>query len=227
MSLEQANRLWPRVWQAAALVFLGLFVFAGQARASTYGSGTYGDCTVNTGCPAAASSTSTTTTQNTTVQSTVATTTSPTASTASVSDINLNDYGTNSTQAYHFKSATKGQSYKFKFTDFTGATQSHTLTINSISADSVKITLASIPQTFTLKSGQQVMVDLDGNGQADVGVLVESITPPTASIKLWHIAPTAASGSTTPTNHSSTRLRDGIALGVVVLLSLAIIRKIK
>ncbi len=52
----------------------------------------------------------------------------------------------------------------------------HSITIDSITVDSVEFTVASIPQKFSLKSGEKVLVDLDKNGIDDVMIVVKRVS---------------------------------------------------
>jgi hypothetical protein len=98
---------------------------------------------------------------------------------------------------------------------FTSADKSHSVTIDTINADSVTFTLRSTPQTFTLKVGQTGTYDVDNDGHPDISVSLASITGGTANMSFAAIAKSA--GQTAVTNTTSKNINWIAIIGIAVL----------
>ncbi len=195
MLVKLVNKL---KYSIAVLLMIGSFVVTAPALASTYGSSSYNQCNYN-GIDCVKTS------------STTADSATP-AGSGTV--INLDSFSSFTDGTGKSTTVSEGTVFEFVFaldspdkenpaaadSAANTITERHTITINSVTADSVVITVASSPKQFTLKLNQPLLIDVDGNGSNDIGVEVTSLTPPTAVLKIWKLTlpATTTAASTTP-----------------------------
>jgi hypothetical protein len=99
--------------------------------------------------------------------------------------------------AYQADSLSVGQSLTFSTTTNENS-EEHAVIINTITKDSVSLTLHSDPITLTMSAGQSRLVDVNSDGKDDIGIEVVKITPPTASLKFWKVVSSAGQSYQAP-----------------------------
>lgn len=218
----------------------GILVLPGAALASTYGSSSYNNCNYNgVGCT---TTTTTTTTPTTTTKTSAAATTETTPATttttpaASGTIVNLDPFTAFNDGSGKVTEVTKGAVFEFSLivdgattqTSSSGTvtvrptqtTEKHTITLDSVTQDTVLITVASTPKQYTLRLNQPIEIDANGDGQKDIGIEVTSITPPTATLKVWKLTAPGAIASTikTPIVVADQRSATASLIGILAII---------
>lgn len=231
---------------AVGIAFFSLINFTQGADAIQYGSGNYsGTCSYGcTGTPSTSTTTDTATGSTTTTSSSGTTSSSqPSTSTtatnnsliASITEpkqpINLDPYSNFASGTGQTVNITKDSVLKFSIVVSNDSsvrsaqstkTENHTITINEVTADRVLITIASEPQQYSLRAHQSILVDVNGDSKKDLGIEVTSITPPTASFRIWRIIPiipTATAAQIQKTVQTRDLLRVlSVILGAIIIM---------
>jgi len=187
--------------------------------ADVYGGGSFGQSVYSTSTASAPSTTVTTATTPLTTTAPVTAITSPFDLDPLAAFIDGSGYVINvqANQIYHYTLTTSS------------VIELHTITISDITANSITFILASTPRTVILAPGQQVLEDVTGDNTPDVGILAQSITPPTAQLKIWEIKPatktvqtvvSSAQAVKSPSNAGFITAVIITAVAIVVLLGL-------
>lgn len=66
--------------------------------------------------------------------------------------------------------------------------EQHSVTVGAVSGDSVLVTVASTPETFSLSIGQRVGHDVDDDGQEDIGIALIALTSEGATLSFTKVA---------------------------------------
>lgn len=192
----------------AALAFGGVPAVGAQAATGTYDCGTYGGGTYDqTDCTdASSSSTDSSSAGGSSSSSSTSTSTGNGASTStSTTDtIVLNDYSEYTASTGKSLTFTTGDVFYFNL-----GGEKHTITVKSIDASRLILTIASTPTDVTIPIGQTVNYDVDKDGTPDIAITYSSVSADGATATAIFRAltsNTATSGlsSTGSTSDSST-----------------------
>lgn len=184
---------------AAVLAFGGLSPVGAQAATGTYDCGTYGggnydqtDCTDSSSSTSSSSGTSSSSTNSTSTGSGSST------STSTSDEVVLNDFSEYTSAEGKSLSFTVGDVFHFNL-----GGEGHTITVKSIDASKLIVTIASTPTDVTIPIGQTVKYDVDQDGTPDIAITYSTVSSDSATATaIFHAL--SATSATTPSTTGST-----------------------